>query len=166
MTCVGLLGMAIGHGAARKGGLQPGKPVEDPRVVNGLVALSRLLDEPMDVGGLDLYFLWSVERVGVLYNLPRIAEKDWYRWGVDLLLPSQMSEGNWANGTYIGHHPTLDTCFALLFLKQANLARDLTARLPFDPKELSLTVARRAAEGPTPSESRGRPPSIRGKEPR
>jgi hypothetical protein len=78
MTCVGLLGLAVGHGAARLPGSQApaGKPAEDPRVVNGLVALSRLLDEPMDPGALDLYFLWSVERVGVLYNLPRIAEKD------------------------------------------------------------------------------------------
>ena len=32
-------------------------------------------------------------------------------------------------GNYPDAHAIIDTCFALLFLKQANLARDLTGKL-------------------------------------
>ena len=37
--------------------------------------------------------------------------------------------GHWKDGAYYGNTPVLDTCFALLFLKQANLAKDLTTKL-------------------------------------
>jgi hypothetical protein len=163
MTCVGLLGLAVGHAAARPPGAPAANPpVEDPRVVKGLVALRGFLDGPLAPGPLDLYFLWSVERVGVLYDLPAIGDQDWYRWGVELLLPNQTPAGSWENGTYHGHHAILDTCMALLFLKRANLAPDLTKRLPFRPAELARTVARSA---PTTSKRTG-PPAARGKDPR
>ena len=45
--------------------------------------------------------------------------------------PVQRDEGSWAQGGYHGATMTLDTCFALLFLKRANLASDLTRRLDF-----------------------------------
>src|SRR5262249_48482141 len=91
MTCVGLLGLAVGHGIAR----QPrdraaDKPIVDARLRDGLTALSKSVgqpagnwsDRPME----NLYFLWSVERVGVLYGLPTIGDKDWYRWGAEVLI--------------------------------------------------------------------------------
>lgn len=34
----------------------------------------------------ELYYLWSVERVAMLYNLQLIGQKDWYRWGADHLI--------------------------------------------------------------------------------
>jgi hypothetical protein len=70
--------------------------------------------------------LWCVERVGVLYSLKTIGNKDWYRWGVEALLPSQQGDGSWSGGGYHGSAPTLDTAMALLFLKRANLTRDLS----------------------------------------
>jgi hypothetical protein len=157
MTCVGLLGLAVGHGAARRvGDPAPADRPVDPRIINGLAALAGYLDEPIAARGpLNFYLLWSVERVGVLYDLPTIGDTDWYRWGVDLLLPSQTSAGSWENGDYTGHHPVLDTCLALLFLKRSNLASDLTRRLPFKPGDLALSVARRAGSQKK-SESSGR----------
>jgi hypothetical protein len=73
------------------------------------------------------YFLWSLERVAVAYSLDTIENKDWYRWGSDILLGQQAGDGSWsgdANGI-----PVADTCFALLFLKRANLASDLSAHI-------------------------------------
>jgi hypothetical protein len=73
----------------------------------------------------DLYFLWSVERVAVLYNLKTVGQVDWYAWGADLLLANQQSDGSWRERL-----PGIpDTCFALLFLARANLIKDLTERL-------------------------------------
>jgi len=90
----------------------------------------------------NLYFLWSLERVAVLYNLPTIGDKDWYRWGAQVLVGNQGNKGNWTNGGYVGSTSIIDTCMALLFLKRANLVKDLTAKLPFTGAELNNDIMR------------------------
>jgi hypothetical protein len=70
----------------------------------------------------ELYFLWSLERVAVIYDLRTIGGTDWYKWGADILLAMQDASGSWKEQ----HGSTVDTCFALLFLKQVNVAQDLT----------------------------------------
>ena len=75
-----------------------------------------------------MYFLWSVERVAVLYQLSRIEGKDWYRWGMQVLLSYQNPEGGWSLGG-VGANELSNTCFALLFLQRANLVQDLTDKL-------------------------------------
>jgi hypothetical protein len=142
MNAVGLLGLAVGHGLAGEG--RKGKPVNDPSIVKGFVALARHIGEPAgrmkDLPMANLYFLWSVERVGVLYDLATVGKKDWYCWGAEILVANQKGDGNWDGGGYPGASKPLDTCLALLFLKRANLARDLTEKLPFDPKHLSKEI--------------------------
>ncbi len=134
MTCVGLLCLAMGQGAV--------PTVTDPGVKNKLAnpAIQKALDTlgksvgspspanarpPME----NLYLLWSVERVAVLYDLKTIGGKDWYGWGAQILLANQRVDGNWTNGGYTGAADPLDTSFALLFLKRANLVQDLTENL-------------------------------------
>jgi hypothetical protein len=73
----------------------------------------------------DTYFLWSVERLAMIYDRPKIGGKDWYDWGYRVLLEKQQPDGSWSDR----HGPAVDTCFALLFLKRANLAKDLTNKL-------------------------------------
>jgi len=73
----------------------------------------------------DLYFLWSLERMAVIYDLKTIGDVDWHEWGVDVILQQQQEDGSWKE-----RFPGVpDTCFALLFLKRANLAKDLTDKL-------------------------------------
>ena len=58
----------------------------------------------------DIYFLWSLERMAVVYDLKTVAGKDWYAWGSEALLKHQKADGSWQAG-----HPGLpDTCFAPL----------------------------------------------------
>jgi hypothetical protein len=76
-----------------------------------------------------LYFLWSIERIGVLYDQKLIAGKDWYGWGSALLVAGQNPDGSWLGGQYHGMSPHVDTCLALLFLKRVNLVQDLTDSL-------------------------------------
>jgi hypothetical protein len=156
MTGSGLLGLAIGHGlvAGQQGGAANKGLVNDPDIEKGFRALSEHIGKQLGVSApvvvkgktakgkgvqrirwsntaVNMYFLWSVERVGVLYNLPTIDGKDWYRWGVDLLLDKQEASGSWNTGGYPGATRTVDTCLALLFLRQANLASDLTDKVEF-----------------------------------
>ena len=79
---------------------------------------------------LDLYCLWTMERVAVLYNLRALGSLEWYPAGVQLLLPLQREDGSWnPKGTTCLEEPCVATSFALLFLKRSNLARELTERL-------------------------------------
>jgi hypothetical protein len=76
----------------------------------------------------DLYLLWSIERVGVIYDVREIQPgggREWYPWGADIILANQKDGGQWED-----RFPGVpDTCFALLFLKRANIAKDLTDKL-------------------------------------
>jgi hypothetical protein len=142
MTCVGLLGLAIGRGIeyellhidqTLQGASVKKLTRQDEGIQKGLKKLGNFVGEPCgrttNLGMRNLYFLWSVERVAVLYNLKTIGDKDWYLWGAEILLANQQPSGNWNDGKYHDHHPIIDTCFALLFLKRANLAPDLSDNL-------------------------------------
>jgi hypothetical protein len=100
----------------------------------GLAALGRILAgngagtnaSAGSFGGVsDLYFFWSVERVGVAYGVERIGGVDWYEWGAPALLSSQGQNGAWG-GSY---GDEVGTSFAILFLTRANFAIDLSAKL-------------------------------------
>jgi hypothetical protein len=159
MTGAGLLGLAVGHGLARDGRAAR-KDVQDPMIARGFIALYQYVGEPAGrterLPMVNLYLLWSVERVAVLYDLPAIGDKDWYRWGAEILIANQVPKrGNWHNGQYPESNWVLDTCFALLFLKRANLAKDLTAKLPIDPNQLAKTITdgtRTADKEPEPKQ--------------
>jgi hypothetical protein len=144
MTNVGLLGLAFGHGAAPDlVKFNPKNPkdiivkpaLQDPAIQKGLKALSRYIGQPSldanktNVPMENLYFLWSVERVGMLYDLKTIGGKDWYRWGAQVLVHNQGPDGAWDFSRYPGASPPLNTCFALLFLRRSNLVQDLTNNL-------------------------------------
>src|SRR5262249_24719249 len=154
MTGAGLLGLAVGHGLTADPRSARKASVKDEAAERGLKALGEHLGKELTDKGvkpakgakgrkvppgrarwtnrdINLYFLWSVERVGVLYNLREIDGKDWYAWGADLLVEAQGADGSWNAGGYPGATRMVDTCLALLFLKRANLAADLTERLEF-----------------------------------
>jgi hypothetical protein len=73
------------------------------------------------------YYLWSVERVAMAYGLETIGNKDWFVWGAEQLLNHQSRDGSWQGGT--GDGGSHCTSFALLFLSQSNLAKDLTSAI-------------------------------------
>jgi len=176
MTCAGLLGLAVAHGAASEAALRTAKakesdkpkegdkgaklpdPTRDPAVRAGLVALGSSIGHPVGKkraqevphlarGGRVYYFLWSLERVAVALGLKTIGGKDWYGWGSEVLTANQQADGSW-QGDFAGGG--VDTCFALLFLRRANLARDLTLALRGkieDPGEVVLSSGGIGGEG-------------------
>ena len=67
---------------------------------------------PKKGGSWHYYYLYGVERAGILYDTTLIGKHDWYMEGAKLLLDAQDGNGSWQNQTW-------DTCFAILFLKKA-----------------------------------------------
>jgi hypothetical protein len=100
----------------------------------------------------DTYFLWSVERVGMLYDLPTIGDKEWYRWGAEILITNQKSSGGWSGippePKYLDFGVTLNTAFTLLFLKRSHPMKELTPKLPYKAKDLNQGVTRLLKDDP------------------
>ncbi|HTU16711.1 MAG TPA: hypothetical protein VMG10_01505 [Gemmataceae bacterium] len=156
MICVGLMGLAIGRGLrlATPGAGIDGK--KDVHILKGLAALSRRIGRPtghMDRPApfYDLYFLWSAERVAMLYDLRTIGDKDWYRWGAESLVTNQKPSGwwsgmsphmEWTGKKNYDYRATLTTAFALLFLKRSHPMKELTAKLPLRGEQLNAGLAR------------------------
>jgi hypothetical protein len=157
MTCCGLIGLGLAHGAAAK----KRDLSKDEAIRKGLKAIVGVIGVPANdlksvprlgqLGQTQIYYtFWSLERMAVLYDFPTITGKDWYKWGAQILLVNQQADGSW-KGTY--HEGGCDTAFAVLFLKRANVAADLTERLKKDPNRPRLLEG---IEEPTPK--RGPPP--------
>ena len=141
MTAAALMGLALKHGLLlpNRRGRGRNVPVHNDDVVHGgFTTLKALLEDyyagfvlnRTHLDKLDLYCLWTIERVAVLYNLRTLDSLDWYGSGVQLLLPLQRDDGSWSpKGTTCLEESSVATSFALLFLKRSNLARDLSERL-------------------------------------
>jgi hypothetical protein len=72
------------------------------------------------------YYLYGIERVGMLYGTDMIGEHDWYEEGARYLLNCQLPNDGWQSNH--GSSGALDTCFAVLFLRRS------TKPLPPAPK--------------------------------
>jgi len=89
---------------------------EDVHVKQGLAWLARHWTI-----GRNYYYLYGLERTGILFGGDKIGDHFWYPEGAKFLLKDQNADGSW------GHHTkaedkdrnTQDTCFAILFLKKA-----------------------------------------------
>jgi hypothetical protein len=62
------------------------------------------------------YYLYGLERAGMLTGTEKLGKNDWYAEGTSYLLEAQARDGGWGS--------SIDTCFAILFLRRAT--RSLT----------------------------------------
>ncbi|MCE9583126.1 MAG: hypothetical protein K8T20_11600, partial [Planctomycetes bacterium] len=67
------------------------------------------------------YYLYGLERVGVLGSIEQIGGHAWYVCGAQHLVDHQKPDGHWNSGTELEPAEVLDSCFALLFLKKATM---------------------------------------------
>jgi len=138
----------------KKGGRKARGDVRDAAVQLALASLGRvvgqgkgrdrgamMLLEDRGLGDRDYYFLWSLERVGVIYGLDKIGGTDWYDFGAEQLVRAQNPDGSWGGK---GSGSNVETAFALLFLARSNLVRDLSSKVQKDSANAEL----RAGAGP------------------
>jgi len=123
MTCVGISNMAI---ALSELGMKcpPSLKSKAERGVNdGLAWLDhnwKIDRNPYHPAELwHYYYLYGLERVGVLTWSRSIGKHDWYREGANFLISHQGGDGQWDDPKCPG--PINNTCFALLFLTRATV---------------------------------------------
>jgi hypothetical protein len=68
---------------------------------------------------IDGYYMYGIERAGVLASVVKFGEHDWYALGARLLVDQQQADGSWSSEMFYEPKPTISTCFAILFLKRA-----------------------------------------------
>jgi hypothetical protein len=78
------------------------------------------------------YFLYAIERAGMLYDTAKVGSYDWYVEGSRVLLQAQRPDGSWDGSN--PKQPAWDTCFAILFLRRASVSRRRTRLRRLRPK--------------------------------
>jgi hypothetical protein len=134
MTCAGLMSLVLAKGRKVLEGQmvnrrpdkdQPegpgGRPKmdSDPQIDRGIQRVEFYANNISPNS--TLYFLWSIERVGVALGLSRIGHVDWYNRGASVLLQTQQMDGGWRSN----RGDLADTSFALLFLRRSNLTEGM-----------------------------------------
>jgi hypothetical protein len=66
-------------------------------------------------GAWHYYYLYGLERAGILSRSRFMGKYDWYKQGADFLLERQRSDGSWLREGDV----FIDTAFAVLFLKRS-----------------------------------------------
>jgi hypothetical protein len=99
-------------------------PAKDPRVRKGLDWLGQNLafdTHPSGDKKWQFYWIYSVERAGAFSGADQFGDKTWYALGTGWLLANQKPDGSWAADDKGKTADTIcDTCWAILFLKQAS----------------------------------------------
>ena len=85
----------------------------DKMVKNGVAWIARnfTVDKNPGSDGWYFYYMYALERAGILTTLDKFGAHDWYRTGANHLVSIQSENGTWGG--------TQNTCFAILFLKRA-----------------------------------------------
>jgi hypothetical protein len=102
-------------------------PKRDAAVLDGLAWLQvhytvETVPGPIEWDGITKitylsYYLYALERAGILTGNEKIGTHPWYADGVRVLLETQKPDGSWMLDDW--GTETWDVCFALLFLKRA-----------------------------------------------
>jgi hypothetical protein len=81
-------------------------------------------ENPPGGRGWHYYYLFGLERAGVLADTRFLGDHDWYREGAEYLVANQNRTGSWprlGRRGRRGQDSLSDTCFALLFLRRATV---------------------------------------------
>jgi hypothetical protein len=70
------------------------------------------------------YYLYSIERTGIILNTEKFGPREWYPGGAQWLIKNQQPAGSWSTGVNLqwkaaGSMVVPDTCLAILFLTRS-----------------------------------------------
>ncbi|HVR86829.1 MAG TPA: prenyltransferase/squalene oxidase repeat-containing protein [Planctomycetota bacterium] len=121
MTCAGIGSLLIAKSILGKSLGKKGGDEVDQCIYDGFAWLSThwsVSENPVQGKPRHFYHLYGIERVGTLGLFEKISGHSWYREGAEVLLGGQKADGSWDNKDEIVPTNTLDTCYALLFLRR------------------------------------------------
>ncbi|HXX94437.1 MAG TPA: hypothetical protein VEN81_12445 [Planctomycetota bacterium] len=87
-------------------------------------AAYKWLTDKFEIDASNAYYMYALERAGILYGTETFGVHSWYREGAYAILKAQHPDGSWSedakdpNGL-IWYGRTWDTCFSILFLRRA-----------------------------------------------
>ncbi|MBI3270558.1 MAG: hypothetical protein HYZ53_16240 [Planctomycetes bacterium] len=125
MTCSGLCDLVICNWYLgdrdfknNKKTVKAAKWIGDNFTVTEHAAYAKNPQPPVGGGGevFHYYYLYALERSGMLFGVDGFGAHDWYQEGAEYLLKQQKPDGSWDGG---GKNVVQDTCFAILFLRRA-----------------------------------------------
>lgn len=133
MTSSGIAALCIAKSEleTRPRSWRPRRDAVETAIRDGCAWLAKHWNPESNPGsaGWKYYYLYSVERAGVLAGTYRLGEHDWWEEGAAHLLATQEAEGTWPDAK--GLSRLSRTCFALLFLKRATIPL-----VPLPPKRV------------------------------
>ena len=101
---------------------------KDPAVASGLAWLTQHYsvtenvgppqERPAGTAEFYYYYLYALERAGILAGTETLGGHKWYLEGAKILVEAQSADGSWVHGGD-WNKPSWNTCFAILFLKRA-----------------------------------------------
>ena len=110
------------------------EPQKDPAVQKGVAWMSKRLDfsenpgvdnsHVIDPKAWLYYYLYLIERTGIILNMEKFGSRDWYSGGAEFLVMNQQPAGSWSTGVRMrwaaaGNMLIPDTCLAILFLTRS-----------------------------------------------
>jgi len=122
MTTSGVAALMICKAALELSGKWRGKMQKDgdQAIRDGCAWLSHnfsVKENPRKAGQWHLYYLYGLERAGVLSLCMELGKHDWYAEGAKHFLSTQAGSGAWPGDS--GSGATANTAFGILFLKRA-----------------------------------------------
>lgn len=94
---------------------------KDPAVEAGM----KWLTDKFKIEPSNAYYMYGLERVGILYGTEVFGNRPWYKEGAYAIIGCQKADGSWSEdvqdskGLVTWHGRTWDTCFSILFLRRA-----------------------------------------------
>jgi hypothetical protein len=82
------------------------------------IATNYSVDKNPGSNGHHYYYMYGLERGGMIGLIPKFGDHDWYKDGTAMFLRAQKSDGSWDAGMAGTSGPVPDTAFALLFLSK------------------------------------------------
>jgi len=96
----------------------------DPPVLKGVDWIGKNFDvtkNPKKVSFAYLYYLYGLERAGMLVGTDKFGANEWYPEGANHLLSTQSGSGSWGGNDKFPAFMNCDTCFAILFLRRGTM---------------------------------------------
>ncbi len=130
MTCAALASLCILDDVFKAGGYFDRRKIRKDNVAKGAQWMRDHFSVAQNPGGANYYYyMYSLERAGILIKRKQFGEHDWFAEGAPAICARQHADGSWGGQKQGRFSAELDTAFAILFLKEGAAAHRAPQRV-------------------------------------